>query len=211
MSSSTATVKPSTPPQLLPALSSRFYLQPTATVARQLLGKLLLHHSAAGWVGGLIVETEAYLGAADPASHTYRGPTLRNRAMFGPPGTSYVYFTYGMHYCLNAVTQKPGIGEAVLIRALEPTVGLPLMLQRRGLRDPRQLCNGPAKLVQALGVSINQSGDSLSRSELTIRDCGIPVSSATSTRIGITRARQLPLRFFIPSNPHVSRTAPPRA
>lgn len=208
MSSSTATLKPNTShPQRLPVLPAPFYGQPTAVVAQQLLGQLLLHQTPQGWTGGIIAETEAYLGSHDPASHAYQGPTKRSQAMFGPAGTCYIYLSYGMHYCLNAVTQEEGIGEAVLIRALEPTIGISLMLQHRGLSDLRQLCNGPGKLVQALAIAIAQNGDSLSKGRLTIRRMGHTTDYTSSPRIGITRASELPLRFTLPGSPYVSRPA----
>jgi DNA-3-methyladenine glycosylase len=120
--------------------------------AKSLLGYKLVHQTSDGLTSGIIVETEAY-HQDDPASHTYRGQTARNAVMFGPPGYAYIYFTYGMHYCFNVVTGPKGSGQAVLIRALEPTDGIELMRRRRGMNAELQLTNGPAKLVQAMAIS----------------------------------------------------------
>ena len=189
----------------LPLVSPKLFSGETTLVARQLLGEILVSWSTGGLTAGRIVETEAYLGASDPASHAYRGPTRRNQVMFGPAGRAYIYFTYGMHYCLNVVTRPAGVGEAVLIRALEPVEGITLMLNRRGVRDVRQLCSGPAKLVQALGIDPALNGHDLSQEPLTIRhdkeDYEPIISSA---RIGISRAKELPLRFTLNSD-YVSR------
>ena len=155
---------------------------------------------------GRIVETEAYLGQRDPASHAYGGPRPRNQAMFGPAGTAYVYFTYGMHYCFNVVTQSSGIGEAVLIRALEPVVGLTTMLHRRGLQDVAQLCNGPAKLVQALGITAELNTHDLSKTPLCLMtDAYGGGQIASGPRIGISKAQDLPLRFYFKGSSFVSR------
>jgi DNA-3-methyladenine glycosylase len=149
-----------TPAPLAPPLEADFYLQPTVEVARALLGCWLVVRHEAGWVGGRIVEAEAYT-QDDPASHSYRGKTERNAAMFGAPGTAYVYLIYGVHECFNAVCQPEGVGEAVLIRALEPTVGLETMFQRRGGVHWTQLCRGPGNLCRALGITRALNGESL--------------------------------------------------
>ncbi len=128
--------------------------------APNLLGWVLVHDSRDGTTAGIIVETEAYT-AHDAASHSYRGKTARTEVMFGPAGHLYVYFTYGMHYCINVVTGAEGNGEAVLIRALEPIEGLELMKQRRGQTDELQLTNGPAKLTQAMGIAKPNNGEFL--------------------------------------------------
>lgn len=128
------------------------FARPATEVAPDLLGWELVFANAAGEAGGIITETEAYMGADDPASHAFRGPSQRNQVMFGPPGYAYVYFTYGLHYCLNVVTGAAGEASAVLIRALEPTRGIELMQQRRGVKNLTNLTTGPAKLTQALGL-----------------------------------------------------------
>lgn len=183
-----------------------FYLLDAASVAQQLLGAYLLHHTPHGLVGGKIVETEAYLGAKDEASHAFRGQTPRNSVMFGPPGRAYIYFTYGMHYCLNVVTAALGVAEAVLIRALEPTNGLSIMQANRGQESEFMLCNGPAKLVQALGVSAQINGHALDQEPLTIQfpeKRHLP-KIMSGPRVGISRAADIPLRFWIADNPYVS-------
>jgi DNA-3-methyladenine glycosylase len=149
-----------TPAPLAPPLEADFYLQPTVEVARALLGCWLVVRHDTGWVGGRIVEAEAYT-QDDPASHSYRGKTERNAAMFGAPGTAYIYLIYGVHECFNAVCQPEGVGEAVLIRALEPTVGLETMFQRRGGVHWTQLCRGPGNLCRALGITRAFNGESL--------------------------------------------------
>ena len=190
------------------ALPASFYARPTPLVARRLLGQVLVSAVGGRRTAGRIVETEAYLGADDPASHAYGARrTRRNASMFEPPGTAYVYFTYGMHWCLNAVTEREGVPAAVLIRALEPLEGLPTMRRRRRSASDRELCSGPAKLCQALGVTGREDGVSLTRGRLRIvrqrsrqRDAII-----VTPRIGVTRAADWPLRFLIEGSPWVSR------
>jgi len=183
----------------------------TLTLARLLLGCELVHHSPEGVTAGIIVETEAYLWG-DPACHAYRKKTVRNAAMFGPPGTLYVYQIYGMYHCLNVVTGPEGVGEAVLIRALEPTEGVALMGLRRGL-DPttkpglRGLCSGPGKLVIALGIDRQlHNFSSLTTGPVSIRPSR-PTNSdiITTTRIGITQGADLPYRFYFRGNGFVSK------
>jgi DNA-3-methyladenine glycosylase len=173
-------------------------------VAPELLNKVLV----AGPCRGRIVEVEAYAGSLDPASHAYRGLTARTTTMFGPPGHLYVYFTYGMHYCANAVTGEEGDGQAVLLRALAPLIGLGQMrLRRQAARRDRDLTSGPAKLCQALGIGPAHDGTDLVRGRVRIVDDGTPPPDdpAISTRIGITRAADLPWRWFVPGDPNVSR------
>ncbi|HVH67925.1 MAG TPA: DNA-3-methyladenine glycosylase [Gemmatimonadales bacterium] len=193
-----------------PALPASFYARPTSEVARRLLGQVLLSEIGGRRTAGRIVETEAYLGTPDPASHGYGGRrTRRNASLFARPGTAYVYFTYGMHWCLNAVTERAGVPTAVLIRALEPLLGLPIMRRRRGggrVAD-RELCSGPAKLCQALGVTGREDGIPLTRGRLRVlRDHSRQRYAITVTpRIGITQAADWPLRFIIEGSRWVSR------
>ena len=190
------------------ALPASFYARPTPVVARRLLGHVLVSDVGGRRTAGRIVETEAYLGADDPASHGYRARrTRRNASMFERPGTAYVYFTYGMHWCLNAVTEREGIPAAVLIRALEPLDGLPTMRRRRRNAPDRELCSGPAKLCQALGVTGREDGAPLTRGRLRIVRQGSRQRYAiiVTPRIGITRAVDWPLRFLIEGSPWVSR------
>lgn len=187
-------------------LSKKFYEGDTVEVARGLLGKYLATFLPEGVTVGKIVETESYLGTADPASHSFKGPTKRNASMFGLPGHAYVYFTYGMHYCFNAVTGREGVGEAVLIRALEPVEGIKLMQKRRGMKDTVQLCNGPAKLTQALGIDRQLNGCNLTQGSIRIlqRQEEKP-EIVTAPRIGISQAKDLPLRFYIRGSRYISK------
>ena len=186
-------------------LPREFYLQDTVAVAQQLLGKLLVHQTAEGVLAGRIVETEAYK-QDDPACHASRGMTRRNEVMFGEPGHAYVYFTYGMYFCLNAVTAPKGVGEAVLIRAVEPVEGIKLMAYRRGTTDVTNIASGPGKVCQAFGLGREHNGLDLTDSVLTIVDDGfVPERIVATTRIGIRVALDYPWRFYIYGNPHVSR------
>lgn len=191
-------------------LSQSFFARDARTVARELLGCRLAKITAEGIAAGIIVETEAYLGALDPASHAFRGPTPRTAVMFGPAARAYIYFTYGMHYCFNVVTGLEGVGEAVLIRALEPIEGLELMAKRRSTSDVRQLTNGPAKLVQALGITKADYGHDLLTPPLTISPGLQPRAIVTSARIGISTAKTKPWRFTIKNNDYLSRPTPKR-
>ncbi|GAC1479677.1 MAG: DNA-3-methyladenine glycosylase [Gemmatimonadaceae bacterium] len=189
-------------------LQPRFYDRDTSEVARALLGAVLECTTADGVARGRIVETEAYLGAHDPACHAAAGLTPRTRTLHGPPGTSYVYFVYGMHWCFNAVTQSPGIGSAVLIRALEPLDGLELMRgRRRAVRSDRDLTNGPGKLCAALGITGAMSGLPVDRPPIVIRRARSCPSGVigVSPRIGIRKATDWPLRFFVRGSPFVSK------
>jgi DNA-3-methyladenine glycosylase len=186
-------------------LARSFYARATTLVARELIGKVLVRDSVDGRSSGRIVETEAYCGESDPASHAYRGPTSRNEVMFGPPGYLYVYLSYGVHHCCNVVTESDGVAGAVLLRALQPLTGIELMERRRGPRPLRELCNGPGKLCQALGIGMSEYGADLETSSIWLEDDGNrPESPAVSARVGVTLAADLPLRFFLPDNPFVS-------
>lgn len=185
--------------------STNFFLRPTEEVARDLLGAILLHETEEGVTAGMIVETEAYLSCNDPACHAACGMTKRNAPMFGKPGTVYVYKIYGMHCCFNVVTGPEGRGEAVLVRALEPIAGIELMQKRRGKKDLRDLCSGPAKLVEAMGITLDLNGASLMEGPLyLLRRRRRPQAIVTTTRVGISKGADLPLRFYIAGNPYVS-------
>jgi DNA-3-methyladenine glycosylase len=193
-------------------LPRTFYEQDTIAVARDLLGCYLVHLEGAETTLGRIVETEAYL-RNDAAAHSFIGKTARNSVLFGPVGHAYVYFIYGMHYCANVVTGEEGTGEAVLFRALEPLQGIPVMERRRGVEKPRLLCNGPAKLAEALGIDLAFNGLPLFTGPLQIwsRDSLAPSPETDdedivqTTRIGITKSTDLPLRFYLRGNRHISR------
>jgi DNA-3-methyladenine glycosylase len=189
-------------------LSRDFYDRDTEIVSRELLGAVLECDTEAGRASGVIVETEAYVGEHDAACHAAAGRTRRTEPLYGPPGNAYVYFIYGMHWCINAVTRGEGLPSAVLIRALEPLEGLELMRQRRPrARSDRDLTNGPGKLCAALGVDSRMNGLSLQRRPVVIR-AGQSVADsdvAISPRIGISVAADWPLRYFMRDNPFVSR------
>jgi DNA-3-methyladenine glycosylase len=183
-----------------------FYARDPRRVARELLNKVLVHGNRAV----RLVEVEAYLGAADPGAHSYRGKTARNATMFGPPGHLYVYFTYGMHWCANAVCAEEEVGEAVLLRAGAPLAGLDEMRAARPrARRDRDLCSGPAKLCQALGLDRGFDGADLVSGDrsVVILDDGVPPPrrAANSTRIGLTAGAEHPWRWYVPGDPNVSR------
>ncbi|HOL18183.1 MAG TPA: DNA-3-methyladenine glycosylase [Bacillota bacterium] len=186
-----------------------FYLQDTVSLARALLGQVLCRRTAEGLTAGIIVETEAYLSQDDPACHASRGMTRRNAPMFGPPGRAYVYFIYGNHYCFNVTSGAEGVGEAVLVRALQPLEGVELMLRRRGEAvNLVDLANGPGKLCRALSIDTALNGHDLRKDPLWIaagRLAHFEVVSAP--RIGITQATEKLLRFYIKDNNYVSRRA----
>jgi len=191
--------------QIKNILPVSFYSRDTRTVARELLGHILVNYNSEGMTSGIIVETEAYL-QNDPACHAARGMTKRNRAMFGPPGHAYIYLIYGMYHCFNVVTREQGIGEAVLIRALDPVEGIELMKKRRGRDKLIELCSGPGRLVQAMGIDKSQNGKDLTGEGLFIgifHESGHEI--VNTTRIGISEGKELPLRFYIAGNPNVSR------
>ncbi len=184
------------------------FLSDTRSVARRLLGALLVHDDPTGRVAGRIVEVEAYLSQEDPASHSRPGRTARNASMFLAPGHAYVYRIYGLHHCFNVVTGPEGVGEAVLVRALEPIEGLEAMALRRGRAGARELCSGPAKLVQALGIGARHDGLDLLGGPLRIELAADPIAAArilSGPRVGISRAADLHLRYAIADDPWVSR------
>lgn len=174
------------------------------------MGAVLECRTREGIARGRIVETEAYLGPHDPACHASAGLTRRNRHLHGPPGTVYVYFIYGVHWCVNAVTREAGHGSAVLIRAVEPVAGLPLMRRRRGDVRDRDLANGPGKLCQALGIEGRHDGTSLERGPVRIRTWdAVPAHEMLVTpRIGLSKAAEWPLRFVDATSDGASRTRP---
>jgi DNA-3-methyladenine glycosylase len=188
-------------------LPRSFYSREPALVARELLGTLLLRRSKEGLTGGRIVETEAYLAEGDSSSHSHRGPTKRNASMFGPAGHAYVY-TIHAKWCVNVVTEDVGRGSAVLIRAIEPLFGLPVMQQRRGREKLLELARGPARLCQALDIDRRLDGWDLTLGkELWISDGAenrLEEPIVTSSRVGISSATELMLRFFYEGNSFVS-------
>lgn len=211
-------------PARLPAgwgkISREFFLDSPERVAPRLLGKILVRRTGTGWLAGRIVEVEAYLGphiteTPDPAAHSFRGVTPRNRVMFGPPGFSYVYFIYGMYDCFNVTCEPDGLAGAILVRALEPLLGLEAMARNRGLSEHTgngaKLTGGPGKLCRAMGiVRAEHNGlDLLSASSpLQLRDDGAETGKVEiSPRIGIRHAADLPLRFHLAGHPCVSKNS----
>lgn len=192
-------------------LPRSFYLRPTLTIARDLPGKILIRRLGHRLLTGRIVEVEAYLGRRDPASHAFRGMTPRNEVMFGPGGHLYVYFTYGMHFCCNVVTEREGKGCAVLIRAVEPLKGTATMmrLRRRGPGRPLRswdLCSGPGKVCRAFGIGREENGADLCGNGIWITAAaGGHAAIGRSPRIGITSGREHLWRFYLKGNPHLSR------
>jgi DNA-3-methyladenine glycosylase len=190
-------------------LKRSFYDRPVLAVAPELIGCVVTH----GTTSGVIVEAEAY-HESEPACHAFIGPRPRTRVLFGPPGHAYVYRSYGVHTMLNAVCEPEGIGAAVLIRALQPLMGIELMRRRRGLERERDLCSGPGKLAQALGIKLDDNGVDLIRGPIVIsarsaawRD----VEVVADRRIGITEAAELPWRFTAAGSRFVSRPFRPVA
>lgn len=190
-------------------LPTSFYARDTELVARDLLGCVLECHAEAGLATGRIVETEAYLGEHDLACHAAAGRTRRTEPLYGPPGTAYVYFIYGVHWCFNAVTRAAGLPSAVLVRAIEPMSGLDLMrLRRPAARRDLDLTNGPGKVCAALGIDARHNALPLNRRPILIRE-GVAVAQRrvlVTPRIGIRECADWPLRWLIADNPYVSRT-----
>lgn len=191
-------------------LDRDFFRRPTLQVANDILGKVLVRVIGQEIIGGRIVEVEAYRGD-DPASHAYRGKTKRNSPMFDEGGTIYVYFTYGMHYCFNIVTEDVGFPAALLIRAVEPLCGVDFMKKNRKTTDITNLTNGPAKLCQALKIGKELSGKKLNDGELYVIDDGYQVKRGAverSRRIGIKAGTDLLWRFYLRGNKFVSKVQP---
>jgi DNA-3-methyladenine glycosylase len=181
-------------------LKRAFFARSVHEVAPDLIGATLLVDG----VGGLIVEVEAY-HHTDPAAHSYRGPTPRNRVMFGPPGFAYVYRSYGIHWCVNFVCEKEGSASAVLIRALEPTHGLATMRRRRRLEDERMLCSGPGKLTEALGITVAHNALALDAPPIALHARAKKPEIVAGVRIGITKAVELPWRYGLKGSRFLSK------
>jgi DNA-3-methyladenine glycosylase len=185
-----------------------FFRRPAEVVAAELIGKVVVSSIGGLVTTGKIVETEAYLGYDDPASHGYRHRrNARNAALFGSPGIWYVYLSYGMHWCANLVCQRAGLASAVLLRALEPLEGLDIMRERRGDLPDRQLCSGPGRLCQALGIDRDLDGSPMAQGPVVVVRGGRIAASAISAtpRIGITKAADWPLRFHLAGSTWTSR------
>ncbi|MFN2616700.1 MAG: DNA-3-methyladenine glycosylase [Thermoleophilaceae bacterium] len=188
------------------SLPQGFYARSVHEVAHDLVGCVVRHGAAAG----RIVETESY-HQSEPACHAYVGLTPRTRTLFGPPGRAYVYRSYGIHALLNAVTEADGVGAAVLIRALEPLEGVELMRGRRGLQRQEELCSGPGKLTQALGIPLGLNGTSLTNGPIQVLPAlaeARPPRVVRGARVGISKAAELPWRFCDATSGHVSRPRP---
>jgi len=184
----------------MPALTRDFFTRSVHEVAPDLIGVTLLVDG----VGGRIVEVEAY-DQEDPASHAFRGPTARNAVMFGPPGHAYVYRSYGIHWCLNLVCDEPGRAEAALVRALEPTHGVDVMRERRGVVAERALCSGPGKLCQALAIDRSHDGLALDEPPFALLAREETPDIAIGPRIGITKAAERSWRYGLAGSPFLSR------
>src|SRR6266478_558397 len=181
-------------------LKRAFFARSVHEVAPDLIGATLLVNG----VGGTIVEVEAY-HHTDPAAHSFRGPTPRNLVMFGPPGFSYVYRSYGIHWCLNFVCEKAGSASAVLIRALQPTHGIAAMRRRRGMHDERSLCSGPGKLTEALAITGKHTGLALDASPIALHARASRPDIVAGPRIGLTKAVELPWRYGLKGSKFLSR------
>jgi DNA-3-methyladenine glycosylase len=181
-------------------LKRAFFARSVHEVAPNLIGATLLVNG----VGGIIVEVEAY-HHTDPAAHSFRGPTPRNEVMFGPPGFAYVYRSYGIHWCVNFVCEEDGSASAVLIRALQPTHGIPAMRRRRRLHDERSLCSGPGKLTEALGISDEHNGRPLDVFPIALHARAGKPDVVAGLRIGITKAVELPWRYGLKDSKFLSK------
>lgn len=186
-------------------LQRPFYGRSTVLVAIDLLGKVLSYKTPKGILTGKIVELEAYLGEADPACHAFSGKTQRTKVFWERPGIAYVFISYGIHCCLNAITEEPNIAGCVLIRALEPIAGVQVMQENRGIDDLVFLTNGPGKVTDALDITLNQNGSDLTQGDLVILDNNENCFDiAVTSRVGISKAQEEPLRFYIWKNRFVS-------
>jgi DNA-3-methyladenine glycosylase len=181
-------------------LERAFFARRVLEVAPDLIGVTLLVNG----VGGIIVEVEAY-HHSEPAAHSFNGPTPRNLVMFGPPGVAYVYRSYGIHWCVNFVCEKAGSASAVLIRALQPTHGIPAMRRRRGLHDERSLCSGPGKLCEALAITGEHTGLALDTPPIALHARVQKPEIVTGERIGITKAVELPWRYGLKGSKFLSK------
>jgi DNA-3-methyladenine glycosylase len=197
-------------------LPRNFYARDTLTVARDLLGKVLIHVTPSGRAAGRIVEAEAYIGEEDPACHAAPGPTRRNEPLYGEPGFAYVYLNYGIHYLVNAVTEPKGSPAAVLIRALDPVDGIDLMRRRRARVSGRagraiadhELCRGPGNLTAALGITLAQNGADLCGRRLFVADDGLRHAEiGWSRRVGINVGVEQEWRCYVPGSPAVSKSS----
>ena len=190
-------------------LPRSFFGRYTPLVARQLLGATLVRTVGSERLSGVVVETEAYRGSRDPASHAYRGKTKRNEVMFGPSGHAYVYFTMGAHYCLNVTTEGEGVAGAVLVRAIQPVEGVDEMKRRRRVEEVGRLATGPGNLTRALGVDLGLNGEDMVTSDRLFLERGRTVTRiGTSARVGVSKGMSLRWRFYALGNPFVSRGRP---
>jgi len=191
-------------------LTRDFFNRETTIVAKDLLGKIMTVNHAGKILAGKIVEVEAYLGINDPGSHSFRGKTKRNATMFGPPGFSYIYQIYGIYFCYNVTTDREDVPAAVLIRALEPLDGIEIMKKKRGKEDLKDLLSGPAKLVQAMGITKEMDGTSAIDGPVRFYARAgeyreEPFEIVQTTRIGLSQGQDLKLRFYIKDSPYISR------
>jgi DNA-3-methyladenine glycosylase len=187
-------------------IKADFFDRETVTVAQELLGCLLVHKTSHGILGGYIVETEAYLGYDDPACHSFRGKTKRNEVMFKGSGFVYIYMIYGLYYCLNFTTNTKDKPEAVLIRALEPVQGIEIMKKNRSKQHKKELCSGPGKLAQALLIDLKVNGTKVGEKINLIEGIKVEKVDIVSTpRIGISQAKDWPLRYYIKNNQYISK------
>jgi DNA-3-methyladenine glycosylase len=188
-------------------LTKDFFNRETTVVAKDLLGKIMSVDYVGINLSGVVVETEAYLGINDPGSHSFRGKTKRNATMFGPAGVSYIYQIYGIYFCYNVTTDREDIPAAVLIRALEPLTGIEIMKENRGKEKIIDLCSGPAKLVQAMGITKQMDGTSAVDGPVRffIGEKETPFQIVETTRIGLSQGADLKLRYYIKDNPFISK------